>query len=86
LAWILLNFNRKRGYYQRNGDEANPKRCVEFHTLKVVDVIADQQQKAKEGTGYSLILENGWSYWRLSKTPLFDWKDKSATQAEPFQK
>ncbi|MBS1622211.1 MAG: type II CRISPR RNA-guided endonuclease Cas9 [Bacteroidetes bacterium] len=78
LAWILLNFNQKRGYYQLRGEEEeeNPNKLVEFHSLKVVDVIADEAQKGKAEIWYSLILENGWIYRRSGKTPLFDWKDK----------
>ncbi|MFT4018303.1 MAG: HNH endonuclease domain-containing protein [Agriterribacter sp.] len=78
LAWILLNFNQKRGYYQLRGEEEedNPNKLVEFHSLKIVDVIADEAQKGKQDIWYSLILENGWVYRRSSKTPLFDWKDK----------
>ncbi|KAA6301407.1 MAG: CRISPR-associated endonuclease Cas9 [Candidatus Ordinivivax streblomastigis] len=78
LAWILLNFNQKRGYYQLRGEEEeeNPNKRVEFHALKVVDVTADEPQKGKADIWYNLILENGWVYRRSSKTPLFDWKDK----------
>jgi CRISPR-associated endonuclease Csn1 len=78
LAWILLNFNQKRGYYQLRGeeDEDNPNKLVEFYSLKVVDVLADEPQKGKSDIWYSLVLENGWIYRRSSKTPLFDWKDK----------
>lgn len=78
LAWILLNFNQKRGYYQLRGEEEeeNHNKLVEFHSLKIVDVIADELQKGKSEIWYSLILENGWIYRRSSKTPLFDWKDK----------
>src|SRR5665648_902535 len=78
LAWLLLNFNQKRGYYQLRGEEEedNPNKLVEFHALKVVNVIADEPQKGKNDIWYSMILENGWIYRRLSKTPLFDWKDK----------
>jgi CRISPR-associated endonuclease Csn1 len=79
LAWILLNFNQKRGYYQLRGEEGeeNPNKRVEFYSLKIVDVKADEQQKGKDDIWYSLILENGWIYRRSSKTPLFDWKDKT---------
>lgn len=79
LAWILLNFNQKRGYYQLRGEEEeeNPNKLVEFHSLKIVDVAADEAQKGKAEIWYSLILENGWVYRRSSKTPLFDWKDKT---------
>lgn len=78
LAWLLLNFNQKRGYYQLRGEEEeeNPNKLVEFHALKVVDVTADEPQKGKNDVWYSVILENGWIYRRSSKTPLFDWKDK----------
>ncbi|PZX49571.1 type II CRISPR RNA-guided endonuclease Cas9 [Algoriphagus chordae] len=78
LAWIILNFNQKRGYYQLRGEEEedNPNKKVEFHSLKIVDVIADEAQKGKAEIWYSLMLENGWVYRRSSKTPLFDWKDK----------
>ena len=78
LAWLLLNFNQKRGYYQLRGEEEedNPNKLVEFHSLKVVEVNADEPQKGKPDIWYSIILENGWIYRRSSKTPLFDWKDK----------
>lgn len=78
LAWILLQFNQKRGYYQLRGEEEEevPNKLVEFHSLKVVDVIADEAQKGKQDIWYSLVLENGWVYRRASKNPLFDWKDK----------
>lgn len=78
LAWILLNFNQKRGYYQLRGEEEeeNPNKLLEFHSLKIVEVKADEPQKGKPEIWYSLILENGWIYRRASKIPLFDWKDK----------
>ncbi|TZG00049.1 type II CRISPR RNA-guided endonuclease Cas9 (plasmid) [Chryseobacterium panacisoli] len=79
LAWILLNFNQKRGYYQLRGEEEeeNPNKLVEFYSLKVVDVLADEPQKSKSDIWYSLVLENGWIYRRASKILLFDWKDKT---------
>lgn len=78
LAWILLNFNQKRGYYQLRGEEEedNLNKLVEFYSLKIVDVLADEPQKGKPDIWYSLVLENEWIYRRSSKTPLFDWKDK----------
>jgi len=78
LAWLLLNFNQKRGYYQLRGEEEEetPNKLVEFHALKVTEVTADEPQKGKTDIWYNVILENGWIYRRSSKTPLFDWKDK----------
>lgn len=70
LAWLILNFNQKRGYYQR-GEEENETRnkSVEFHSLKINDVKAEIK--------YILTLENNETYYRTSETPLFDWKNTS---------
>lgn len=78
LAWIILNFNQKRGYYQLRGeeDEINLDKRIEYHSLKIVDVIADEESTKKGEVWYSLILENGWIYRRSSKMPLDDWKNK----------
>ncbi len=78
LAWILLNFNQKRGYYQLRGEEEeeNPNKSVVFYSLQVLDVVADEEKNKKGETWYSLHLENGWTYRRSSKTELYDWKDK----------
>jgi CRISPR-associated endonuclease Csn1 len=78
LAWVILNFNQKRGYYQLRGEEVeeNPNKLVEFHSLKIVEVEVDEKPNSKGDTWYSLHLENGWIYRRSSKIPLFDWKDK----------
>ncbi|MCC6761641.1 MAG: type II CRISPR RNA-guided endonuclease Cas9 [Chitinophagaceae bacterium] len=79
LAWILLNFNQKRGYYQLRGEEEEdiPNKLVEFHSLKVVDVVADPPEPGKNEVWYSVHLENGWVYRRSSKIALYDWKDKT---------
>ncbi|HCD9235129.1 TPA: type II CRISPR RNA-guided endonuclease Cas9 [Elizabethkingia anophelis] len=79
LAWILLNFNQKRGYYQLRGEEEeeNPNKIIEFYSLKIVDVLADKPQKGKLDIWYSLVLENDWIYRRSSKISLLDWKNKT---------
>ena len=78
LAWIIINFNQKRGYYQSRGEESekNLNKLVEFHSLKIIDVVADDKPNAKGDLWYLLHLENGWIYRRSSKNHLFDWKDK----------
>lgn len=77
LAWILLNFNEKRGYYQLRGEEeadSNDK-LEEYFSLTVSEVEVTKDANAK-GVWYNVILENGWIYRRQSKEPLFDWKGK----------
>lgn len=78
LAWLLLHFNQKRGYYQLRGEEEETAvdKLVEFHSLEVANVTADEKQKGKDSIWYNVILENGWIYRRESKVPLFDWKGK----------
>ena len=77
LAWIILNFNQKRGYYQLRGEEEaeNPNKEVAYYSLMVTDVTAEAPNKKGE-IWYSIQLENGWVYRRTSKIPLDDWKGK----------
>lgn len=73
LAWILLNFNQKRGYYQLRGEEEedNAGKSVEFYALKVLSVEATDEKKGRD-VWYNVHLENGWIYRRSSNVPL-DW-------------
>ncbi len=78
LAWLLLNFNQKRGYYQLRGEDeetANNK-VEEFHALKVVRVEATDSKKGNDEVWYNVHLENGLIYRRTSKAPL-DWTGKT---------
>lgn len=76
LAWILLNFNQKRGYYQLRGEEEelSKNRKIEYYALKVIDVI-DTGEKRGNDTWYNVVLENNWVYRRSSKVYL-DWIGK----------
>ena len=78
LAWLLLHFNQKRGYYQLRGEETDekPTKTEEFQSLKIIEVTADEPKKGETEIWYRLTLENGLVYPRKSKVPLFDWKDK----------
>ncbi|GHT31298.1 hypothetical protein AGMMS49574_12810 [Bacteroidia bacterium] len=76
LAWVLLNFNQKRGYYQLRGEDEDENSNKEYHALTVRQVTADEPQKGKTDIWYNVELENGWIYRRSSKTPLFDWEGK----------
>ena len=39
LAWIILNFNQKRGYYQLRGEEIDDDKDKQFVQLKVKEVV-----------------------------------------------
>ena len=77
LAWILLQFNQKRGYYQLRGEEEdeNPSKKVEFLAQKVVRVEATDEKK-NDDVWYNIYLENGMLYRRSSHIPL-DWEGKT---------
>lgn len=60
LAWILLNFNQKRGYYQRD-EEEDTDNDITVERLKVVSVTKDEKEK-KGGYWYNVLLENGITY------------------------
>lgn len=77
LAWILLNFNQKRGYYQLRGEEeeTDKNKLVEFHAQKVINVTAEEPNHKNE-IWYNIFLENGWVYRRKSKSPLNNWIGK----------
>jgi CRISPR-associated endonuclease Csn1 len=78
LAWLILNFNQKRGYYQLRGeDEAEkPNKLEEYYKLKVISVDIDPDNKKGKDTWYNIGLENGWIYRRSSHIPL-DWVGKT---------
>lgn len=66
LAWILLNFNQKRGYYQMRGEEQEDNgRQEEFLALKVT-AVEDTGERRGRDTWYNVILENGMIYRRTA--------------------
>ena len=76
LAWILLNFNQKRGYYQLRDEEceADPSKTEEYMKLTVVKV-EDSGEKKGKNVWYNVHLDNGMTYKRSSDKPL-DWEGK----------
>ncbi len=61
LAWILLNFNQKRGYYQLRGEDFEEEKDKIFVSLKVEKVI-DSGDNIKGKILYDVYFENGWKY------------------------
>lgn len=67
LAWIILNFNQKRGYYQLRGeeDEIDSTELKTFEVLKVAEVKdTGETIKGKDIKLYDVYFENGWKYDR----------------------
>ena len=79
LAWILLNFNQKRGYYQLRGEEdlEEENKNKTFEVLKVEKVL-DSGDKIR-GNGpklYDIYFDNGWQYDKqITKSE--DWINKT---------
>lgn len=77
LAWLLLHFNQKRGYYQLRGEEEDTiqNKLVEFHSLEVQNVEKLNELNARKENLYKIELSNGWSFIKPSSVPV-DWKGK----------
>lgn len=64
LAWLLLNFNQKRGYYQLRGeDDFSDKKNEYVVSLKVTQIEKGEvDRKNNNRTWFNITLENGWIY------------------------
>lgn len=79
LAWILLNFNQKRGYYQLRGEEEEVEENKEktFEVLKVSRVVdSGDKIRGKDLILYDVYFENGWKYDKQVVKPE-DWINKT---------
>lgn len=84
LAWILMSFNQKRGYYQLRGkdelggqEEEDKTKREEYYCLLVESVEPDPDDKPRgDRRWYNIHLEGGRIYRRQSDTPLDDWIGK----------
>lgn len=81
IAWLLLNFNQKRGYYQLRGEddgsETADNKTVEYVESEVLSVEAEQEGNNAKGVWYTVNLANGMVYRRQSKQPLDSWVGKT---------
>lgn len=73
LAWILLSFNQKRGYYQLRGEEEeeDTSKRVEFMASQVMSV--EETGRSARNVTYNIYLENGCCVPFTSKASLKDW-------------
>lgn len=79
LAWILLNFNQKRGYYQLRGEDeeisSQTGKLEEYYALRV-ESVEDSGDKRGKDTWYDVTLENGMVYHFASRMKP-DWVGKT---------
>ena len=75
-AWILHQFNQKRGYNQARGEEEEEKenKRQEYISLKVI-AVRNTGEKSRNLPLYKICLENGWSFYKPSAYPV-DWEGK----------
>lgn len=79
IAWILLNFNQKRGYYQLRGEdeEIEANKDKSFEVLKVSEVVdSGEKIRGTDTVLYDVFFENGWKYDRQITKPE-DWLGKT---------
>jgi len=91
LAWILLQFNQKRGYHQLRGkadegldDSKEKNEEKSYHELKVIKVEDTHEPRKGGGSWYNITLENGWVYKRPSLVKP-DWEGKTQSFIATFQ-
>lgn len=76
LAWIILNFNQKRGYYQLRGEEEETEKDKSFEILKVTQVIdSGEKLRGKDVILYDVYFSTGWKYDRQITKPE-EWLNK----------
>jgi CRISPR-associated endonuclease Csn1 len=76
LAWLLLNFNQKRGYFQLRGeDEDVDQKEAEFEIInqKVLSVTKGEKDKKSDKFEYKAELENGMIYRASFFTSIAHW-------------
>ena len=74
LAWILLNFNQKRGYYQLREEEQqeHPSKIRQYFDSQIVTDIIDTNQTYKGMKVLSVTLENG-TKGKIFRKEIPDW-------------
>lgn len=75
LAWILLQFNQKRGYYQLRGEEEEEKdnELTEIISAKILSVERKEKEKKYEKYWYEMNLDNGMTYRATFYNDVSNW-------------
>ena len=79
LAWILLQFNQKRGYYQLRGEEEEEKanETIEIISAKILSVEKKEKDKKYEKYWYEMHLENGMTYRATFYNDVTSWEGET---------
>lgn len=79
LAWILLQFNQKRGYYQLRGEEEEDKsnESIEIISAKILTVERKEKDKKYEKYWYEMSLDNGMIYRAPFYNDVSSWQGES---------
>lgn len=76
LAWLLLNFNQKRGYYQLRGEEdedaTRTAKTRIYFAKEVITSIVDTGKKYKENKVLEVVLQNG-AVGKIFKREIPNW-------------
>ena len=64
LAWIILQFNQKRGYYQLRGEEEEEKNneTIEIISAQIISIEKKEKDKKYDKYWYEMHLDNGMTY------------------------
>lgn len=79
LAWILLQFNQKRGYYQLRGEEEEEKanETIEIISAKIISVEKKEKDKRYEKFWYEMHLNNGMNYRATFYNDVTSWEGET---------
>ena len=79
LAWVLLQFNQKRGYYQLRGEEEEEKEneSVEIIRAKILSVEKKEKDKKYEKYWYEMALDNGMIYRASFYNDVSNWQGET---------
>ena len=79
LAWILLQFNQKRGYYQLRGEDEEEKNneSIEIISAKILSVERKEKDKKYEKYWYEMNLDNGMTYRATFYNDVSNWQGET---------
>ena len=79
LAWILLQFNQKRGYYQLRGEEEEEKfnETIEIISAKILSVEKKEKDKKYDKYWYEMPLDNGLTYRAAFYNDISAWANET---------